>query len=627
MHHGLPRAALVAVVVLSAVALCVPDARASASPVTGTNGAPVPAVLPGLPARAAGSPARVAGASYGRPSRVDPATLGRTGTRTRPLPAPPLRSDAFRAGPVLASAVGQYAAVPTPGSATSTNWSGYVAGGGPFAGASGTFTVPELAAASSETVTSEWVGIDGVTQSALIQAGVQEDYSPSTGLVDTSAWWEILPAPETPITTMQVSPGDSVTVSIAQVSGTVWSIAVTDGTTGRTFATRQVYTGTGSSAEWIVEAPTSLSGIQETLGAYSPPVSFTNLGASGPQTTLVAVSMVQGGSTVSTPSAMTAAGFSVSYDGAASTPPSPAPSATPAASPTPGPASSPAPGMTPGSGAPTIFTVTAGQPVTLGLSGAPDTAFALQASPDDVTWTALAQLATDASGNATYTFTPPATAYYRALFPDGPTQAGLGVVLPPETGTLAVAGPRVITWGSTARFAISFVPNAGRTVEILASRDQVTWSAVATVTTDATGVAGFSYRPATNLYYRAVFQGATGLPAASSGVVRTVVRQIALPTRPGTYTVSRGSTVTLSTVTRPDRPDLPRTSVTFRIYRWSGSRWMLYRSVAAQVGVDGTASMRVTFGAAGSWYVTSLADPTPANANSVWTSPVRYVVR
>jgi hypothetical protein len=176
----------------------------------------------------------------------------------------------------------------------STNWSGYIVATSGFgcgaasnvvySSVSGTWTVPAVSASSGgggllggllgggtpNTYSAVWTGIDGANSSNLIQAGTEEDFV--NGAAQYSAWWEILPAPETAIT-MTVEPGDSITVNIRQVSGTTWSISLTDNGHGQTqtFSTTQSYAGSGSSAEWIVEAPT-VNGTQSTLANYGSTV-------------------------------------------------------------------------------------------------------------------------------------------------------------------------------------------------------------------------------------------------------------------------------------------------------------------------------------------------------------------
>ena len=208
----------------------------------------------------------------------------------------------------------------------STNWSGYVAGSGPYTAASGTFTVPALApGAPAQSLVSEWVGIDGAGSGlgSLVQAGVTELPDPTTSIgFDVFAWWEVLPANSQPIMTMTVNPGDEVSVTISQLSGTSWEISLSDGTDGQGYTQDVTYNGPGASAEWIVEAPTDgQSNQQLPLAPYSPAVGFTDLSASGSSTAMSEVVMTQGGQQVSTPSALTPAGFAVGYGATAPPPP------------------------------------------------------------------------------------------------------------------------------------------------------------------------------------------------------------------------------------------------------------------------------------------------------------------
>lgn len=194
----------------------------------------------------------------------------------------------------------------------SANWSGYAVLGSGFDAAEGTFNVPDLAASAGETDTVEWVGIDGVSDQDLIQAGVHEQYDPSVGEVEVWPWFEILPDPEEQITAMTVAPGDNVTVQIAKIGGTNWGIEVKDNTTGQSYATDQTYSGPETSAEWVVEAP-SIDGTPVTLGDYTPDVTFTGLGVDGSQVGLDQIFMIQNGQIVSSPSGLGATGFAVAY--------------------------------------------------------------------------------------------------------------------------------------------------------------------------------------------------------------------------------------------------------------------------------------------------------------------------
>ena len=212
------------------------------------------------------------------------------------------------------SPVGSSSTSSTIPSIASANWSGYEVSDGPYTSVAGTFTVPSLASSSTVSAMAEWVGIDGAANSSLIQAGVGESFDPTTNQVLIQPWWEILPAPETPITSVVVAPGDTVTVAIGQSSASMWTIHVTNDTNGQSFTTDQSYSGPLSSAEWIVEAPTvSSSGTVTTLGAYSPNITFTGLQDTGTSLGTTAVVMEQAGEVVSVPSTLTAAGFTVAY--------------------------------------------------------------------------------------------------------------------------------------------------------------------------------------------------------------------------------------------------------------------------------------------------------------------------
>ena len=205
---------------------------------------------------------------------------------------------------------------------SSSNWSGY-AKSGSYTSATATWVVPSVSATRSSSYSSAWVGIDGFTNSSLIQTGTESDYY--NGSAHYNAWWEILPAAETPITSFAVHPGDVMTASIAKGSGSSWTIQINDNTTGGSFATTQNYSGPGTSVEWIEEAPT-VGGRVATLAHYSSPDLFDPGTANGVSPGLTAADggvMVQKRAQVSTPSVPDSEGdgFNVSYGSTA--PPAP----------------------------------------------------------------------------------------------------------------------------------------------------------------------------------------------------------------------------------------------------------------------------------------------------------------
>jgi Peptidase A4 family len=182
--------------------------------------------------------------------------------------------------------------------AHSVNWSGYALAGSAFTGVTGTFNVPvPLKSASCLEETSVWVGIDGVNNRDLLQAGIVEEgfTAPSTpvptdwptpavppvlcgGRVQVSAWWEDLPAASVRAN-IPVRVGDSVTVSIFRMSPGWWAITIHDVTSKRSFLLAQPYHGPQSSVEWVVEAPQVVDLIRDPLPINT--VDFRDLSAQG----------------------------------------------------------------------------------------------------------------------------------------------------------------------------------------------------------------------------------------------------------------------------------------------------------------------------------------------------------
>lgn len=142
------------------------------------------------------------------------------------------------------------------GKQQSLNWSGYIRTGSGFTSASGSWTVPAVAA-SPAGYSSTWVGIDGATASDgyLIQTGTEADVV--GGRASYRAWWEVITpddeAPETPFTALTIHPGDSVSASVSQNSSGSWTMRLRDNTTRHSASHTVAFAGPGSSAEWIQE--------------------------------------------------------------------------------------------------------------------------------------------------------------------------------------------------------------------------------------------------------------------------------------------------------------------------------------------------------------------------------------
>ena len=200
---------------------------------------------------------------------------------------------------------------------SSSNWSGY-AETGTYTSATAQWVVPAVSRTKQSTYSSSWVGIDGFNNSNLIQTGTEQDWY--SGSAHYYAWWEILPAAETRISTMTVRPGDVMTASITKGSGGNWTIQINDTTNGQTFSTVQAYSGPGSSVEWIEEAPT-VGGRIAPLAHYGS-TTFDPGTANGVDPGLLAADsgvMIQKNTQVSTPSNPDSDtdGFNVAYGSSA----------------------------------------------------------------------------------------------------------------------------------------------------------------------------------------------------------------------------------------------------------------------------------------------------------------------
>ena len=178
------------------------------------------------------------------------------------------------------------------------NWAGYSLAGSDFTGVTGTFNIPApLRSESCLEETSVWVGVDGVDNHDLLQAGIAETgfSSPNNaaqrewpepgtppflcgGPLRIFAWWEDLPSGPVRLV-LPVVVGDSVTVSIFKMSQGWWSLAVHDLTTKRSFLLVQPYAGPQTSVEWMVEAP-QVMGILRNPVPFGT-VNFRYLGAEG----------------------------------------------------------------------------------------------------------------------------------------------------------------------------------------------------------------------------------------------------------------------------------------------------------------------------------------------------------
>jgi hypothetical protein len=262
-----------------------------------------------------------------------------------------------------------------------------------------------------------------------------------------------------------------------------------------------------------------------------------------------------------------------------------------------------------------------------------------------VTWTknlvsgtfSSATSTTNASGVATVGFTVAAvTGTVYTVTATGGNVAGtsgsITVVAQPAQITLSTSAS-VITWSKPVTLTIQFGTNgASRTFALQTSPDMVNWTTIpiaASLTTNSSGTATFTWTPARNFWYRAAFAGTADLSAANSNVVRVVVRQIALlrPTLGGKVkSIASGTSITFTTTVRPARPELPKAKVTFLFKLYQGGRLVYSGTRNVYIDSAGLAKWTWEFGTSGEWYVRAIANPTTANANSVWSQLEHYRV-
>jgi hypothetical protein len=144
----------------------------------------------------------------------------------------------------------------------SSNWAGAVLIGSGYSAVTGQFTVPtpKVPSGSSSSGTysaSAWVGIDGDTWgNAILQTGV--DFTITNGKVSYDAWYEWYPDYAYDFTSIPISAGDVIKVTVTAASKSSGTAVIENVTTGKTvshtFSSGSTQGSLGEvNAEWIVE--------------------------------------------------------------------------------------------------------------------------------------------------------------------------------------------------------------------------------------------------------------------------------------------------------------------------------------------------------------------------------------
>ncbi len=172
-----------------------------------------------------------------------------------PVPARPL----VRLLVTLTWALCGLALLPSASAASSLsqNWAGYAIHGASFQSVTGSWRQPRPICPAGQTrYSAMWVGLGGysLTAGALEQVGTELDCV--RGHAASSGWYELVPGPSHTIR-LGVRPGDLMTASVTVLGANV-TVAINDVTRHRLFQqTLQAPTLDVSSAEWILEAPSS----------------------------------------------------------------------------------------------------------------------------------------------------------------------------------------------------------------------------------------------------------------------------------------------------------------------------------------------------------------------------------
>jgi hypothetical protein len=173
-----------------------------------------------------------------------------------------------RYDPSSASATTTVLQVQPTNTATSPNWSGYVATGDTYTSVSGSWTVPTANCGTFPTgdagsSSSTWVGLDGFGNNPVEQIGTWSNCALYTG--EYNAWWEMYPGGPTIIGNLgltdddPVYPGDVMSASVtATTTPGTFTLSIEDQTQNWSFTTTQSNPGAaGASAECVEEQPSA----------------------------------------------------------------------------------------------------------------------------------------------------------------------------------------------------------------------------------------------------------------------------------------------------------------------------------------------------------------------------------
>jgi hypothetical protein len=154
--------------------------------------------------------------------------------------------------------------------ALSTNWSGYVGASNlshpatdSVTAVSGSWAIPMLHSTTTTTYSATWVGIDGFSSSTVEQIGTAQNW---VGKAQQNyAWFEMYPMGAYEIVGFPTNVGDVITASVEYTGSNIFELQIENVTRKVYYTVPSSYTHSSSalrnSAEWIMEAPSSGSGV------------------------------------------------------------------------------------------------------------------------------------------------------------------------------------------------------------------------------------------------------------------------------------------------------------------------------------------------------------------------------
>lgn len=147
----------------------------------------------------------------------------------------------------------------------STNWSGYASltsltspDRDSVSFVAGDWTIPSLTCTSLTTYSSAWVGIDGYSDNTVEQIGTEHDCY--RGQSYYSVWYEMYPRSMRTVR-LPVKAGDQIHAEVSYTNRNRFNLKIQNLSTGRSYTTTQKAGAQRTSAEWVVEAPSSYFGV------------------------------------------------------------------------------------------------------------------------------------------------------------------------------------------------------------------------------------------------------------------------------------------------------------------------------------------------------------------------------